>query len=82
MAKEGVVSEKTLVPIGFVLVLLGGAAWLTNMHYEAQANSLAIADLAKKQDAYLEGQKDIVERLARIEGKLEGVRKWSLRRGE
>lgn len=82
MTREGVLSEKTLMPIGFVVVLLGGVIWLTNIHFEAHANSVAIDEIQKKQDVYAKGQEEVLERLARIEGKLEGLRRWTSRNGE
>lgn len=37
------ISETTVVPIGFVLVLLGGAFWLTQIYVQGNANAAAIS---------------------------------------
>ncbi len=56
-------TEKTLVPVSLVIVLLGGMAWLTNVYSVA-------SEAAKNADAALKAAQSIDRRLSRIEGKL------------
>ena len=65
-----IVSEGTLLPIGFVIILLGFSAWLTNVAYTAQANTTHLQKLSSRDDAVLKELKEMNTRLSRIEGKM------------
>ena len=72
--KPIVISEKTLLPISFVLVILGFAAWLGYVAQVSVANTASIHDIKsyslKKEDAIVKELKEINTRLSKIEGKL------------
>lgn len=40
-----VLTERTTVTIGLVIALLGGAGFVTNIHFQTQANAQAISEL-------------------------------------
>lgn len=40
-----VISEKTLVPLSLIAVLVGGIAWLTDMHFTSRANAKDIQEI-------------------------------------
>ena len=65
--KQNVISERTLVPVGFVVILIGGIAWITNLSFQANASARAVDRVVNRLD-------EISDRLSRIEGKL-GVEK-------
>jgi hypothetical protein len=69
------ISEKTLIPISLVLVLLGGVGYVFNIGSKVEAMEKRVMDLSIRQ-SYVEdkvgGQlRDIDSRLSRIEGYLE-----------
>lgn len=57
------ITEKTLVPISIVIMLLGGAAFVTKAYGELE-------DLKDERETYQKQLLKIDERLSRIEGKL------------
>lgn len=68
---EIILSKETLIPLGFVIVILGGVVWLTTMFANVQANSRAIASIEARLDGIDEANSDIVDRMARIETKID-----------
>ena len=61
--KTAVINEKTLVPIGMVIVIIGGIAWITNMSFQTNASAKTVEKVVQRLD-------EISDRLARIEGKM------------
>ena len=59
----GILSERTLVPIGSLVILIAGIAWIVNISFQANAASKTV-------DTVVQRLNEISERLARIEGKL------------
>lgn len=64
-------SENTLIPIGFVIVLIGGGSFITNIYFQTSASAKAIEEIRVKQDSILEIQTDI----AVIKKSIEGIEK-------
>lgn len=46
---ETKITEKTLVPLSLVVSLIGGTTWLTQLHFNQQANAAAIVELRTEQ---------------------------------
>lgn len=69
------ITENTAIPISLLLVILGGAAWLTSIYFTGQANSAQIQELKSDQSQEFlrlnQSLEDIRERLSRIEGRLD-----------
>lgn len=67
-----VISEDTLIPLSAaVLVLGGGAAWLTALHLNVSSAMDEIIKIQSEQKDSAKESKKVVESLARIEGRLE-----------
>lgn len=64
-------SEETLMPVGFVLVIMGALYFTAQMFYQVEVNAKNIDKLEEKQDRYEEAVNRIDRRLSRIEGALE-----------
>ena len=64
--KMSKIFEGTLLPISFVIVIMGGVFWLSSMYAETKANSAAI----DKMELKLEYIQSIDKRLAIIESEL------------
>lgn len=69
--KRSVFSERTLVPVGFVVVVLGGSFWVASLRADVSQHGKDIVDLktehaadAKVDDAV---KREVLDRLARIE---------------
>jgi hypothetical protein len=63
-------TEDTLLPIGFVIVLFGAVSWITSLYNETRANTNAIKDLNQEQRLYNDKLDRIILKLSHIEGKL------------
>lgn len=50
----GVISRATLIPLGLVITLMGGVAWLSSVHSQGQFNTKAIEKLDVKLDQILD----------------------------
>ena len=70
--KVDAITEKTLVPLSLVVILVGGILWLARIESLATANAAAVRQLSKDQQEYNRTVIEINTRLSRIEGKLEG----------
>lgn len=73
------ITEGTLIPVSLVLSLLGFSSWLTVIWAQGNANAQAIdtmqedrKTLARRQNDKLD---DILQRLSRIEGKLDHTKR-------
>lgn len=76
--KQTILSQKTLIPIGTILVLLGGAIWLGTLSSDIQRAKKDIADLQQndmamntKVDELKQYNSSANERMARIETKID-----------
>lgn len=69
-----VLSERTVVPISFLIILLGGVAWLTNLAFKVDAGAESLKKMELRQSAIEEIQMDvgvIKYKIDRIEKKLD-----------
>jgi hypothetical protein len=68
------ITEKTLIPISAIGVVVGGVFWLTMLYFQTNANAKALADLSLKQDTDLKAasikQEEYVNILNRIDTRL------------
>lgn len=62
--------ERTKVSWPVLLMLLGGAAWLTNLHGSVSQAHQKLDELKAEQAEYSKGQQKILTELARIQGKM------------
>lgn len=69
------ITEKTLIPLSFVVTLGGGVFWLTSIYTISQANTSSIVLVQAKQDKFEDALGDIKEDLAKIKGLLEAMKK-------
>jgi hypothetical protein len=66
-----VITEKTLLPVSLVIVIIGGVFWLTTLHSKVNANEKELDEINGIEQGTLRSQ--IIEAnkaLARIEGHL------------
>lgn len=75
MEKVAKITETTLLPISLVLTIIGGVFWLTMIYSQTEANAKEISkikddgrEIISKID---EKQTLMLDRLSRIEGRLE-----------
>lgn len=66
-------TENTKVSISLVLALLGGAAWLTTLYYQTQANADSLKRVEVKQDAYADDLHHIRMDIEGIHGELRRI---------
>lgn len=70
-------SEKTLVPLGFVFMVIGGVLgavmWLTTIYGKVEASAQTIQEISKRQDKYYDTVEQINSRLSSIEGELKRI---------
>ncbi len=66
----GAITEKTVIPLGVFVILVGGIVWLTSIYAESHQNAVAISELKLKQDEYNRTVQSIDSRLSHIEGVL------------
>ncbi len=64
------IDERTLVPIGVLVVLAGGIFWLSTLYVNTEANASAIADL--KVDGK-DQRREIIERLNIMDMKIDRI---------
>jgi hypothetical protein len=75
MDDQNKIDEKTLIPISFLLVILGGVFWLSTIHSKVSASEKQIEQISSTGPGSIAAQlKEHGESLARIEGAL-GTRK-------
>lgn len=63
-------SEKTLVPVSLVIVLIGAITWLTSMASDIRSANYNIEKVQVKQEQYNATLQEINSRLSKIEGYL------------
>lgn len=68
------ITEKTLVPIGLVIILFGGVAWLTTLYVKAENTAEAVEKIQIKQDGYEKNISGVKESLARIEERVNEIK--------
>lgn len=68
------ITERTLIPISLVTIIIGGVLWLSDMHFQAYSNAQDIESIkvhlkssTHKQTTLL---MDIRDRISKIEGYL------------
>lgn len=66
-----IISEKTLVPISVISIVSGGMIWLSAMWYKTEATA---SELVEMKSDVRKLQIDVVDRLARIETKLDSYK--------
>lgn len=65
-------SDKTLLPLGLAVIVIGGGAiWLTTVYNEVQANTRAIESATITQKEYVKTLQEINLRLTIIEQKID-----------
>lgn len=70
------INEKTMIPIGLaVLVIGGGAGWMTRQEIKTTANSEQIIQVNEKVENLDKILNEIEKRLAGIEGELKRIRR-------
>lgn len=71
------ITENTLLPVSLVVILVGGVFWLTTLYNQTVSNAQDISAIETKQDLLTkeltEKQSLILDRLSRIEGRLENI---------
>ena len=79
MDVKKVISESTLIPVSFVLILIGFTGWLTKMEFNNSANGAALEQIRSKVEDKSTLDHEILlrieSRLSNIEGKLENLRR-------
>lgn len=69
-----VISEKTVIPISFAILLIGGVAWLTNLAFKVDVSAESLKKIELKQNAIEEIKTDVAvikSKLDRIDKKLD-----------
>lgn len=69
--KPTIISKETLVPVGFLIVLIGGAVWLTSLFGLASSNKEMIDDLRVDLAQVQSDNSKIFEQIAGINAKLD-----------
>lgn len=72
MDKKSIIDEKTLLPVGSIVILFGFCAWLTTVFAQGLENRTDIQEI--KSDRLRDMDK-IDQRLEKIDQKLEDIRK-------
>lgn len=67
---ENKLNEKTYLSLGLVISIIGGAVWLTTMHFNERADAANIQEVKADLKTDLEFKRTIDVRLSRIEYKL------------
>lgn len=69
-AKGSVISEKTLVPIGLISVVVGCVVWLTTVWRQGEANAAQIQEV---KDSQRHDNDRIYEKLDKIDAKIDDL---------
>lgn len=71
------ITEKTLVPVSLVVVLLGFAGWVSGVSIQGRANALEITEIkttrAKQVESEQKFREKVLEDLGDIKGRLEAM---------
>lgn len=71
--KPNKIDERTVVPVSFLIVIIGGVSWLSTLHSQVNINTKELEKLNCTIEGCLRYElKKYGEQLARIEGKLDG----------
>jgi len=69
-------TENTLIPVGLaVIVIGGGAAWITNIQMSTAATVVKITSMEEKSDKVMESLAEIQNSLAEVKGELKQLNK-------
>ncbi len=66
-----IITEKTLIPISLISIVCGGMMWLSAMWYKTEATA---SELVEVKSEVRKLQVDVIDRLARIETKLDSMK--------
>lgn len=69
-----VLSEKTVIPISFALIIIGGVGWLTNLAFKVDVAAESLKKIELRQNAIEEIKTDVAvikSKLDRIDKKLD-----------
>lgn len=70
------ITEMTLIPLGVALISIGGgAAWLTRIHIQMDANAASIQSIEENQTEYSKDIRQIAVDIAEIKGELKRQRR-------
>lgn len=79
MNVKRIISESTLIPVSFVLILIGFTGWLTKIEFNNSANGAALEQIRIKVEDKSSLDHEVLlrieSRLSNIEGKLENLRR-------
>ena len=64
------ITEKTLIPVSLVVVIVGGVFWFSNLWAVSKQNAEDIKEIKIKQEEYNSNMYQVNQRLSRIEGAL------------
>jgi len=67
MNKANVIDEKTLMPIGALVIIIGAVAWMTSIYFTSKSNAASIETIVKENKHYKE---KIYDRVQDIDKKL------------
>ena len=74
MREAMILTRRTLVPVGFVMTMFGGVAWLTALYSSTVANAAEISELKQSHEKLVEKlvqqNEQMIDRLGRIEERL------------
>ena len=74
---EAKITSKTLIPISFVITIVGGAVWLTTIFANVRANAKVIEDIKVKQEKVEkkinEERRALQENLTKMQTKLGNI---------
>ena len=69
--KEIILSEKTLIPLSLVIILLTGMFWISNLAAKVDTHQKQIDNFLKLEQDHMKELRSIDVRLSRIEGALD-----------
>lgn len=65
--REGVFTEKTLVPVGLVITAISGIFWVSSLYYKVEATAKGLDNLYKDVATYNRAITKVDRRLYRME---------------
>lgn len=66
--KDAVLTEKTWIPLGAVVIIFGAAAWLTSVHKQGEANASEIVEIKQANE---KSSDKIEKKLEKIDEKVD-----------
>jgi uncharacterized protein YneF (UPF0154 family) len=69
--KPSKIDENTLIPISLLIIFLGGAFWISTLHWKVNASEKQLEEINSLQEGSIRSEMiKMGKSLARIEGKL------------